>query len=124
MNGLVSSHTWLYFAYRLFPMSKQSDARKLLAENLTKLRKAGESELAFGKRVGVSQRTANRLLAAKNGTSLDTLTVIASKLGFEPWQLLVRGFDIKSKPVIAALTDDEEKLYRKLVNAQPSKEVI
>lgn len=99
-------------------MAKPVDTRKILADNLLKIR--GErSEEEFGKSVGISQRTAHRLCKGINAATVDTLAVIAAKLRIAPWQLLVEGLDMANQPVIANLSEDERRLYAKILSAKP-----
>ncbi len=98
-------------------MGKPVDARKILADNLLKIR-GEKSEDEFGRQIGVSQRTAHRLCKQKTATTVDTLAVIAAKLRIEPWQLLVEGLDLANQPVIAELTEQERSLYAKLISSK------
>lgn len=89
-------------------------SRAILAENVGRIRQPKESEAALGKRLGISQRTTNRILDASYATKVDTLDKMAARLCLQPWQLLVPGLDINNPPVIAALTKDERDLYLKI----------
>lgn len=95
-----------------------SQASKTFAANLERIRLAsGEpppSQNAFSKRVGLQQRTYNRIIRGDADANLATVDVVADALHLQPWQLLVEDFDPRSPPELAALTDRERQFYAQL----------
>lgn len=60
----------------------------------------------------------SKLLQRKNSVSLTYLHRIAKALGLEPWMLLVPGdWPLSNPPVLQPLTDQEKRLYQKMMEA-------
>ena len=90
----------------------------IFAANLEKLRlAAGEpppSQAQFAKRIGLQQRTYNRIVRGEVDANLSSVQVAADALHLQAWQLLVEDFDPAHPPELAALTERELAFYAQL----------
>ena len=55
-------------------------------------------------------RQIDRILKAQHAATVDTLDLIAEKIGCQPWQLLVPGMDPHNLPMLV-MGERERELY-------------
>lgn len=74
--------------------------RRLIANNVTRALKHREQSQsgAARKTVEVHQTTIGRLAAGQRDNRLSTLAAAAHALDYEPWQLMLPGFDPADPP--------------------------
>jgi hypothetical protein len=104
-------------------------ARAVLASNLRRLLKHSKTVPTLvalekateehGLKVGKS--TIDRATKGETPLNLDALEVIAAVFGLSAWQLLVPDITPGNPPILKALGEAEEQLYRKL--GQLAKEI-
>lgn len=93
---------------------------KTLADNLERIRLADAdhpSQAAFARRLGLQQRTYNRIIRCEVDASLETLETMATALKLHPWQLLVEDFNPATPPQLAVLDEREAEFYALLRQA-------
>lgn len=76
------------------------------------------SRVLRGRGLRMPQSSISRVLAGQQSPTLDAVHRLAHGLGFEPWQMLVPGFDPGNPPLTR---EDDEKLkalYSRLRQAQ------
>lgn len=90
------------------------DARRLFADNLKAAMKyRGMSQGDIRRRTGLAQSTVGRAMSMSHAPDLDTISKICNAVGYEPWQLLLPGFEPEHPPFIPRLTAQERALYDK-----------
>ncbi len=86
-------------------------AAKIVAKNLELLRlhePDKPSETEFAKRVGLQQRTYNRIKNGESEASLSSIQTVANKMRLHPWQLLVEDFHPDHPPELAPVGNTTE----------------
>lgn len=63
--------------------------------------------------VVVSQSTISRVLSGAQSPTLDVVHRLALTLGFEPWQMLVPGFEPKNPPLTKQEDEKLKALYKR-----------
>lgn len=90
------------------------DLRRTYAVNLkAAMDYRGLTQGDIKRRTGIAQSTVGRALSASHAPDLDTISRIADAVGFQPWQLMVPGFNPSHPPFIPRLTEQERALYDK-----------
>lgn len=105
-EALGVEHRWLQKGtepkLRISPRTR-NDPRTILWQNLVRLMewRYGSEKLAqLARDCGFGQATSTRLKGQDTWVRLDLLEAIASRFGFEVWQILVPDFDPRNPPVI------------------------
>ena len=78
------------------------DIKLILSQNVTKLldTRRDISRLDLSKQMGVADGTLGRIKYGTGNPNAETIEQIAYFFRFEPWQLLVKGFDPKKPPLL------------------------
>lgn len=88
--------------------------RSILAENLRRMIDGeGLSIRALALSRGLDMRLIDRLVNKSNAVTIDTLEVVAEKLGLQAWQLLLPDLDPKQPPD-APISEEDRKMIAKL----------
>lgn len=92
-------------------------AKSVFAKNLASAmayRKLTQGDIhrLTGKVLAVS--TVGRVLRQENAPDLDTVSLLAKAVQFQPWQLLVPTFEPADPPFLPRFTDEERALYDRL----------
>jgi transcriptional regulator with XRE-family HTH domain len=97
-------------------MVKRLSVEEILAANLDALMGRGKKRKAqsFLASKGVSQSAIAEILRHDRSVRLRTLAIIAAEFNFQPWQLLVEGFDPKQPPLLQVPTGDEAAFYARI----------
>lgn len=93
------------------------ELRTIVARNVRKLMVESDdlrTAAALGRASKVGRKTAERIMAGTNASTLDTLQAIAAALGVYPWQLLVDGMSARDLPQLRNPTGQEAELYARL----------
>lgn len=93
------------------------ELRTIVARNVRKLMMESDdlkTAAALGRASKVGRKTAERIMAGTNASTLDTLQAIAAALGVYPWQLLVDGMSARELPQLRNPTGAEAELYGRL----------
>lgn len=102
-----------------FVMVQEENASMVLAANIKRLQDANpglDSSTKLGKRAGIGQRTAARVMAGGQvSTGLDVIESIAKAFDLEVWQILVPNLDPSNLPVICNPNGREKAFYEKLM---------
>lgn len=92
------------FAYRMRMPTKRDNLKRRLWESAAALMDHAYGKENLGRlasEVGFGPATSTRLKKQETSVGIDVLEAIAHRFRFEPWQLLVPGFDPKSPPALA-----------------------
>lgn len=86
------------------------DIKLILSQNVSKLLDTRKdlSRLNLSRQMGVADGTLGRIKYGSGNPNVETVAQIASFFRYEPWQLLVKGFDPKSPPCLAANADTQD----------------
>lgn len=93
-----------------------NDAKKVLWNSVTSLmlKHYGKENLTrLAKDCGIGPGTSTRLKEQQTSVGLEVIEKIAKHFGYEPWQLLVPGFDPEHAPTLQPLSAREAELYRR-----------
>ena len=106
-----------YLAQNRRVMPEDFKPEAVLAQNLRALlsSKTGPtSQMALGKKSGVSQATIGRIDRQEVAAGIDTIAAIAKAYSLEPWQLMVPGMVPNNPPVLEPVSAREKLLYERL----------
>lgn len=117
----IQPHPVGEFAYRFRMPTRRESIRRRLWEAADALMDHAYGKENLGRLAsesGFGPATSTRLKKQDTNVGIDVLEAIARRFKFEPWQLLVPGFDPKNPPVLAdsdamaAVTPEERALLK------------
>lgn len=94
------------------------DIKLILSQNVSKLLETRKdiSRLDLSKQMGVADGTLGRIKYGTGNPNAETIEQIAYFFRFEPWQLLVKGFDPKKPPLLLVDAKVPTRVNKGLVN--------
>lgn len=97
--------------------------RQVLALNVQKLVEhhfgnSSNKPMALAKAAGVSLSTAQRIMGAETGASLDNIEAIAAVFDLSAYQMLIPSLDPMNPPLVKGATKLEERIYRQWKQAR------
>lgn len=90
-------------------------ARRILSDNVRRMmdKARARSVRQWAMSNGLDVRQMDRIVKGEHAVTLDTLDVIAEKIGCQPWQLLVPNMDPHDLPMLV-MRSDERELYERV----------
>ena len=89
-------------------------SRRILADNVQRMiEKRGVSLRAWALSHKLQQKAIDRIVKAEYATTIDTLDLLADRLGIQAWQLLVPNMRLDELPTLQ-FSKEERDLYERI----------